>query len=75
MWLAGTDSSVRDLESVTGLSQPLVSYHLAALRKAGLVTAAAVGRTNRYRLAHPELDKLAALIGRIESVPAAPAGN
>ena len=67
LWLAGTDSSVRELETVTGLSQSLVSYHLAALRKADLVTATAVGRANRYSLAHPDLDKLAALIGSLET--------
>ena len=62
LWLAGTISSVRDLEHVTGLSQSLVSYHLRALRDAGLVTATAHGRTNLYQLAHPDLDKLALLV-------------
>jgi DNA-binding transcriptional ArsR family regulator len=61
-WLAGTDGSVRHLEKVTGLSQSLVSYHLAELRKSGLVTATAVGRTNRYALSRPELDSLAGLL-------------
>ena len=62
LWLAGADGSVRDLEKVTGLSQSLVSYHLAELRRSGLVTATAVGRTNRYRLSRPELDSLAELL-------------
>lgn len=69
LWLAEATCSVRDLEHVTGLSQSLVSYHLAELRKAGLVTAAAHGRANRYRLAHPDLDKLAALVGSLEAAP------
>jgi len=69
LWLAETTSSVRELEHVTGLSQSLVSYHLAELRKAGLVTAAPHGRANRYRLAHPDLDKLAALVGNLEAAP------
>lgn len=67
LWLAGTSCSVRGLERVTGLSQPLVSYHLAELRQAGLVNASPVGRSNRYRLAHADLDKLALLIGHLEA--------
>ena len=65
LWLAGADCSVRELEAVTGLSQSLVSYHLAALRDAGLVTASASGRNNRYRLARADLDQLATLIGNL----------
>jgi DNA-binding transcriptional ArsR family regulator len=67
LWLAGTTSTVRDLERVTGLSQSLVSYHLRALRKAGLVTATAQGRANVYELAHPDLDKLARLVGDLDA--------
>lgn len=66
LWLAGTDSSVRELETVTGLSQSLVSYHLRSLRQAGLVAARAEGRANRYQLTHPDLDKLALLVGTLE---------
>ena len=63
LWLAGTSSTVRELETVTGLRQSLVSYHLKALRDAGLVTVTAVGRANSYRLANPQLDRLADLLG------------
>ena len=63
LWLAGNTSSVRDLERLTGLGQSLVSYHLQALRRAGLVTADARGRSNLYRLIDPALDTLATLIG------------
>jgi DNA-binding transcriptional ArsR family regulator len=66
LWLAGSECSVRELEQVTGLSQSLVSYHLRALGDAGLVAATASGRSNRYRLAHADLDQLASLIGRLE---------
>ena len=66
LWLAESTCSVRELEEVTGLRQSLVSYHLAELRKAGLVTAEAQGRTNRYSLSHSDLDKLAALVGSLE---------
>ena len=65
LWLAGNTCSVRDLERVTGLGQSLVSYHLQALRQAGLVTATPIGRTNRYRLANPDLDTLSTLIGNL----------
>jgi DNA-binding transcriptional ArsR family regulator len=65
LWLAGKTSSVRDLERVTGLSQSLVSYHLQALRDAGLVTATAQGRANLYRLANPDLEQLSILIGNL----------
>jgi DNA-binding transcriptional ArsR family regulator len=57
LWLAQSSCSVRKLEEVTGLSQSLVSHHLADLRKAGLVSATAQGRTNRYTLSHPDLDR------------------
>ena len=67
LWLADTTSTVRELEEVTGLSQSLVSYHLRTLRNAGLVTSTPVGRANAYRLAHPDLDKLVALVGRLET--------
>lgn len=63
LWLAGTTSTVRELEQVTGLNQSLVSYHLRALRDAGLVTAEAEGRANRYQLADSDLDALATLVG------------
>lgn len=65
LWLAGSTCSVRELEQVTGLSQSLVSYHLRALREAGLVTASATGRSNLYRLAGSDLDELATLIGSL----------
>jgi len=69
LWLAGTTSSVRDLEKVTGLGQSLVSYHLRELRDAGLVTATANGRSNHYSLSSSDLDKLALLLGGIDGNP------
>ena len=65
LWLADGPRSVRELEQATGMSQPLVSYHLGELRSAGLVTATAVGRSNRYRLSNPSLDELGSLISRL----------
>ena|SRR2546422_11744650 len=67
LWLAGGTRSVRELEQVTGLSQSLVSYHLRELREAGLVTASAEGRSNRYGLRSPDLDQVASLIGTLSS--------
>jgi DNA-binding transcriptional ArsR family regulator len=72
LWLAGAECTVRELEKVTGLGQSLVSYHLRELREAGLVVASVHGRSNRYRLAHAQLDQLAALLGKLEPAPAAP---
>jgi DNA-binding transcriptional ArsR family regulator len=66
LWLAGSECTVRELEQVTGMRQSLVSYHLQELRKAGLVTASPVGRSNRYRLTRADLDQLATLIGTLE---------
>lgn len=65
LWLAGGSRSVRELEHVTGLAQSLVSYHLAQLRSAGLVTSSPHGRSNHYRLRSAELDQVATLIGTI----------
>ena len=67
LWLAGTECSVRDLERVTGMKQSLVSYHLQALRAAGLVSRSSLGRSNRYRLAVSDLDQLGRLIGNLET--------
>lgn len=67
LWLAGGSRSVRELEQATGMSQSLVSYHLRELREAGLVTASAQGRSNRYRLAGSDLDKVATLIGELQT--------
>jgi DNA-binding transcriptional ArsR family regulator len=66
LWLAGSECTVRELEEVTGMRQSLVSYHLQELRNAGLVTSTAVGRSNRYRLAGADLDRLATLIGNLK---------
>jgi DNA-binding transcriptional ArsR family regulator len=48
------------------MSQQLVSYHLRALRTAGLVDASVEGRSNRYRLCCADLDDLVSLIGELE---------
>jgi DNA-binding transcriptional ArsR family regulator len=75
LWLADNSGSVRDLERVTGLSQSLVSYHLRALKQAGLVTASSAGRANIYRLSHPDLNQLAALMGSLQGPSSSRAGD
>jgi DNA-binding transcriptional ArsR family regulator len=67
LWLAGGTRSVRELERVSGMSQSLVSYHLRELREAGVVTASAKGRSNRYHLCCDDLDEVASLIGTLET--------
>jgi len=42
--------TVRELTDATGLSQTLVSHHLAPLRENGLVTVTPRGRSNVYEL-------------------------
>ena len=37
--LAADEATVGELEALVGLSQPVTSYHLARLRRAGLVRA------------------------------------
>lgn len=44
--LADGEKTNVQLQEATGLSQALVSHHVAVLRKAGLVTSTAQGRSN-----------------------------
>jgi DNA-binding transcriptional ArsR family regulator len=48
--LARGESAVKDLTARFGISQPAVSQHLAALRKAGLVSERHDGRLVYYRV-------------------------
>lgn len=65
LWLTDGAQSVRELQAVTGLPQSTVSYHLGHLRDAGLVSAEAEGRSNRYRLRSPDLDRVATMLGSL----------
>ena len=58
--LADGDASVTDLIEHVGLSQPLVSWHLARLRLAGLVETRRVGRETVSRLVPEAFDAFAA---------------
>ena len=53
--LAERPRIVRELQEEMGLSQTLVSHHLATLKAHGLVTVAAQGRSNVYTLCCDQL--------------------
>ncbi len=53
--LEGDERSVTEIINVTKLSQTLVSFHLRALREAGIVTARRQGPFINYRIVHPEM--------------------
>ena len=62
--LAGGELSVSQLTAGSGISQPAVSQHLAALRSAGLVNERRDGRFAYYRLAPEGLAPLADWVDR-----------
>lgn len=66
--LASGPHTVRELTDATGLSQTLVSHHLAALREAGLVTSTPRGRANVYRLCCEELAAPVQLLASLAAV-------
>jgi ArsR family transcriptional regulator len=47
------ERTVQELQTALGLDQPLVSQHLAVLRRKSVVTPRKVGTTVRYALADP----------------------
>lgn len=53
--LSGESAAVSDLAAELGVSQPLMSHHLAILRGAGLVSAVRSGRSVAYRIADSPL--------------------
>lgn len=62
--LTGGEMSVGDLKAGFEISQPAVSQHLAALRKAGLVTERREGRNVFYRVEPEGLSPLAGWVER-----------
>ena len=48
--LAEESRTVTELTEDLGITQPLVSHHLKALRDVGLISVTAEGRSNRYSL-------------------------
>lgn len=57
-YLGGGERCVCDLEVITGLPQPKVSYHLSVLKEAGLVISEQRGKNMYYRLQQPALFKM-----------------
>ena len=66
--LATRPHTVRELTDATGMTQTLVSHHLAALREAGLVVATPRGRANVYRLCCEELAAPVQLLASLAAV-------
>jgi ArsR family transcriptional regulator len=58
--LVGREVCVCELAGPLGISQPLLSHHLKALREAGLVRARRDGRWMHYTLEPQGLEELAA---------------
>jgi DNA-binding transcriptional ArsR family regulator len=71
--LAERPHTVKELQEATGMSQTLVSHHLAPLREQSLVTVQARGRSNVYSLCCDQLGApvrwLAELAGMTELEP------
>jgi len=65
--LAGGEKTVGDLKAGFAISQPAVSQHLAALRKAGLVAERREGRNVFYRVVPEGLAPLANWMERYRS--------
>lgn len=63
--VADRESSVTELTAATGLGQTLVSHHLKALRKNGLVVATAIGRSNVYSLCCEAMSAPVALLSTL----------
>jgi DNA-binding transcriptional ArsR family regulator len=57
------DATVNDLAARVGLAQPRVSTHLALLRRAGLVSAATVGRQRTYHVDAERIGTMFAALG------------
>jgi DNA-binding transcriptional ArsR family regulator len=63
--LAAGDATVSELIEQVGLSQPLVSWHLARLRIAGLIETRRVGRETVSRLVPEAFEAFAAYEERV----------
>ncbi|MEK6985235.1 MAG: metalloregulator ArsR/SmtB family transcription factor [Candidatus Thermoplasmatota archaeon] len=75
--LRSGEQTVGQLVAALDDEQSNLSHHLATLRKAGLVAARKIGRTQRYRLSDAEvghlLDQVDALTARLDHVGASAA--
>ena len=66
--LAVGERSVNDIVQVLGWPQPMVSKHLAVLRKVGLVTERRIGRQRLYRVNQEQLKPIHDWINSFEQL-------
>jgi DNA-binding transcriptional ArsR family regulator len=66
--LADGPSSVGDIARVTGIKQPMVSQHLAALYDTGVVVFERRGRSHLYRLRGPRIARILRLVEEFHGV-------
>lgn len=71
--LRGRERCVRDLVDVTGMTQPLVSHHLARLGEAGLVTSRTGQGYTYYALHRAGLDRARRVLDDLLDVDTLPA--
>lgn len=60
--LMAGEAAVGEIAAATGQSQPNVSRHLAALRRAGFVSGTRHGQSIRYAISDPVVVKLCQLL-------------
>jgi ArsR family transcriptional regulator len=68
--LEGGELCVCDLTAALGMSQPKVSFHLAALKESGLIKDRKEGRWTHYRLDEAEMFRRLLLLSVLERIPA-----
>ncbi|HVA37066.1 MAG TPA: metalloregulator ArsR/SmtB family transcription factor [Candidatus Dormibacteraeota bacterium] len=66
-YLAQGDACVCDIVDALGVSQPLLSHHLRALKEAGLVRDRRAGRWVYYALVHQPLDVMTSFIAELQA--------
>lgn len=72
MILRDGDATVNDLAAHLDLAQPRVSSHLALLRRAGLVSAATVGRQRTYHVDAARITQILSTLGDTMQTPMHP---
>ena len=63
--IGNTPTPVGEIVKTTGLSQPLVSHHLKALRKNGIVDSSRKGPFVYYRLSTPEWLEVLGILSKL----------
>src|SRR5438128_7736107 len=74
--IAGREYTVKALAEALGITEPTVSHHLGALRRAGVVEMRQEGTAHYYRLGHDRIHTLLRELSEADrSVPAEFAGD